>query len=157
MIDPEGQIARSEGMTLHLVKLCVGADSVESLQAWTDFRTEQLRLAGESAELTHTTRMVPTRMDELLDGGSLYWVIKGRIQARQRLIDIRPFTDDAGVKRCDLVLEPRIILTQHQPKRPFQGWRYLKANEAPKDIRTGTGGASLPEEMRRDLAELCLI
>ncbi|WP_417688881.1 DUF1489 family protein [Roseibium sp.] len=144
-------------MTLHLVKLCVGADSVESLQAWVDFRVEQQRAAGLPEEQIHTTRMVPTRREELLDGGSLYWVIKGRIQVRQHLLDIRPFTDQAGVKRCDLVLEPRLILTQYQPKRPFQGWRYLKAEEAPADIRGAGGGGSMPESMRRDLSELCLI
>ncbi|MBO9426267.1 DUF1489 family protein [Labrenzia sp. R4_1] len=144
-------------MTLHLVKLCVGADSVESLQAWIDFRVEQAHAAGLGAHTTHTTRMVPTRRDELLDGGSLYWVIKGKIQARQHLLDIRPFTDDAGVKRCDLVLEPRLILTQYQPKRPFQGWRYLKAEDAPKDIRAGGDVQNMPDSMRRDLTELCLI
>lgn len=144
-------------MALNLLKLCVGADSVESLQAWIDFRQEQKKLAGEPAEQTHTTRMVPTRRDELLDGGSLYWVIKGRIQVRQHLLDIRPFTDKAGIKRCDLVLEPRLILTQYQPKRPFQGWRYLKASDAPADIRSAAEAAAMPEAMRRDLSELCLI
>ncbi|WP_417671458.1 DUF1489 family protein [Roseibium sp.] len=144
-------------MTLHLLKLCVGADSVESLQAWVDYRLEQKRLAGEPAEQLHTTRMVPTRKDELLEGGSLYWVIKGRIQVRQHLLDIRPFTDQAGIKRCDLVLEPRLILTQYQPKRPFQGWRYLKAADAPADIRGSGAAQSMPDSMRRDLAELCLI
>ena len=144
-------------MTLHLVKLCVGADSAESLQAWIDYRVEQAKMAGLPEQTTHTTRMVPTRKDELLDGGSLYWVIKGKIQARQHLLDIRPFTDDAGIKRCDLVLEPRLILTRYQPKRPFQGWRYLKADEAPADIRVGGETGSIPDAMRRDLTELCLL
>ncbi|MCV0426431.1 MAG: DUF1489 family protein [Roseibium sp.] len=144
-------------MTLHLVKLCVGADSAESLQAWIDYRIEQAKLAGLPEHTTHTTRMVPTRKDELLDGGSLYWVIKGKIQARQHLLDIRPFTDDAGIKRCDLVMEPRLILTRYQPKRPFQGWRYLKVDEAPADIRVAGEMASMPDTMRRDLTELCLL
>lgn len=144
-------------MTLHLVKLCVGADSVESLQASVDFRLEQQRKAGLPAEHVHTTRMVPSRRDELLDAGSLYWVIKGRIQVRQNLIDVRPFKDDAGVKRCDLVLEPRLILTRYQPKRPFQGWRYLKPEDAPADIGRGMDAAPIPEEMRRELSELCLL
>ncbi|MES0809186.1 DUF1489 family protein [Roseibium sp. SCPC15] len=144
-------------MTLHLVKLCVGADSAESLQAWIDYRVEQARLAGLPEETTHTTRMVPTRKDELLDGGSLYWVIKGKIQARQHLLDIRPFTDEAGIKRCDLVMEPRLILTRYQPKRPFQGWRYLKVDEAPADMRVAGEAASMPDAMRRDLTELCLL
>ncbi|QFT31873.1 hypothetical protein FIV00_15375 [Labrenzia sp. THAF82] len=144
-------------MTLHLVKLCVGADSAESLQAWIDYRVEQARLAGAEEVTTHTTRMVPTRKDELLDGGSLFWVIKGKIQARQHLLDIRPFTDDAGIKRCNLVLEPRLILTQYRPKRPFQGWRYLKMDEAPGDIRLAGEAVAMPDAMRRDLTELCLL
>lgn len=144
-------------MTLHLVKLCVGADSVESLQAWIDFRMDNARKSGLPAETIHTTRMVPTRKDELLDGGSLYWVIKGKIQVRQHLIDIRPFTDQAGVKRCDLVMEPRLILTQYQPKRPFQGWRYLKVQDAPADLKAGGAAHAMPEAMRRDLTELCLL
>ncbi len=144
-------------MSLNLVKLCVGADSVESLQAWIDFRIEQARETGRPAETTHTTRMVPTRMEELLDGGSLYWVIKGKIQARQLLTDIRPFTDDDGIKRCHLIMEPRLILTQYQPKRPFQGWRYLKAADAPADLRVAGGSSSMPDEMRQQLTELCLL
>lgn len=144
-------------MTLHLLKLCVGADSPESLQAWIDFRVEQAREAGLPVQTTHTTRMVPTRRDELLDGGSLYWVIKGKIQARQHLVDIRPFTDDAGIKRCNLVLEPRLILTQYQPKRPFQGWRYLKAADAPSDLRLSGDPPAMSDAMRRDLTELCLL
>ncbi|WP_422376656.1 DUF1489 family protein [Roseibium sp.] len=144
-------------MTLHLVKLCVGADSVESLQAWMDFRQETARKAGLPAESIHTARMVPTRRVEILDGGSLYWVIKGKIQVRQHLIDIRPFTDEAGVKRCDLVMEPRLILTHYQPKRPFQGWRYLKAEDAPADLKLGGNAQAMPDEMRRDLTELCLL
>ena len=114
-------------------------------------------MAGLPEETTHTTRMVPTRKDELLDGGSLYWVIKGKIQARQHLLDIRPFTDEAGIKRCDLVMEPRLILTRYQPKRPFQGWRYLKVDEAPADMRVAGEAASMPDAMRRDLTELCLL
>ncbi|MCY1705959.1 DUF1489 family protein [Pannonibacter sp. SL95] len=145
-------------MALHIVKLCVGADSVEDLQAWIDFRMDQLAAAGLPREQTHTTRMVPTRREEILGGGSLYWVIKGYIQVRQHLVDIRPFKDADGVNRCDLVLEPRLILTQMQPRRPFQGWRYLKAEEAPADMRGSSGGEpELPEEMRRELAELGLL
>lgn len=144
-------------MSLHLLKLCVGAESVEDLQDWIDMRQAERRARGEPAEQLHTTRMVPTRAEELLDGGSLYWVIKGYIQARQRLTDIRPFTDEAGIKRCHLVLKPVLTLTQMHPRRPFQGWRYLKASEAPQDLGQKAGRLDIPEAMRRDLAELCLI
>ncbi len=144
-------------MTLNLLKLCVGADSVEDLQQWIAMRLSEKRARGEAAESIHTTRMTPKRRDAVLDGGSLYWVIKGAIQVRQRLVDIRPFTDGAGIKRCHLVLEPLLHPTRPQPRRPFQGWRYLKAEDAPADVKRLGGGSDIPEAMRRELAELCLI
>jgi hypothetical protein len=73
-------------MALSLIKLCVGCDSVEDLEEWIAFRLEERRRAGEPVEQWHTTRMVPTRAAELTDGGSLYWVIKGSVQCRQRLL-----------------------------------------------------------------------
>ena len=146
-------------MALHLVKLCVGADSVEDLQAWIEARLDAMHGAGETPEHFHTTRMIPKRRDELLDGGSLYWVIKGNVQCRQRLADIRPFTDKQGVSRCRLVFDPQIVLTEWQPRRAFQGWRYLQPNDAPRDIdgSSGSGWQTLPPELRRELAELGLL
>lgn len=144
-------------MTLHLVKLCVGVSAIEELQAWIDYRLEQKRLRGQPAEQTHTTRMIPKRADELLDGGSLYWVIKGNIQLRQRLVDIRPFTDGEGIRRCDLVLDPLLIPTRWQPRRAFQGWRYLQAKDAPRDLSAAERDAALPPQLRRELAELGLL
>ena len=145
-------------MTLHLVKLCVGVDTVEDLQGWVEFRLEEKRRAGETAEHFHTTRMMPRRGDELLDGGSLYWVIRGNVQVRQRLLEIRPFRDKDGIRRCKLVLEPKLVLTEWQPRRAFQGWRYLAPKDAPRDI----GGdrarlMALPPKLRRELAELGLL
>jgi len=104
-------------MALNLLKLCVGVSAVEELQAWIDYRIDEKRRKGLETVQTHTTRMVPKRRDELLEGGSLYWVIKGNIQVRQHLADIRPFTDPQGISRCDLVMESRLILTQWQRKR----------------------------------------
>lgn len=145
-------------MALHIVKLCVGCDSIENLAAWIDFRLAEQRADGLIPEQFHTTRMVPKRVDELLDGGSLYWVIKGKVQCRQKLLDIRPFTDNQGVGRCHFVLEPRIIPTQWQPRRAFQGWRYLTEDEAPADEVLGQSGqAALPAELRQELAELGLL
>ncbi|MBB6260112.1 hypothetical protein FHS77_000636 [Paenochrobactrum gallinarii] len=145
-------------MALNLVKLCVGCDSIETLAAWIDFRLEEKRAAGLLPEQFHTTRMVPKRVEELLAGGSLYWVIKGNIQCRQRLLEIRTFTDDEGINRCHLVLEPKIIPTEWQPRRAFQGWRYLNAEDAPLDEAAGKSGrAALPAELRRELAELGLL
>lgn len=144
-------------MTLHLVKLCVGVDSVEDFQAWIDFKRDEARAAGRAFERIHTTRMVPSRRDEVLDGGSLYWVIKGLIQVRSPLVDIRPFTDGAGVKRCRLVMAPELIRTETQPRRPFQGWRYLTPEDAPRDARAVSVAPDMPIEMRRELAELGLL
>jgi hypothetical protein len=145
-------------MTLHLIKLCVGCDSVEDLEEWIAFRLREKELAGEVAEHFHTTRMVPKRAEELVDGGSLYWVIKANVQCRQRLLEIRPFTGSDGIARCRLVLEPAVVRTDWQPRRAFQGWRYLKPAEAPRDLSAGRAGwQTLPPELRQELAELGLL
>src|SRR5690606_19395515 len=99
-------------MVLHLVKLCVGCDSVEDLEAWIAHRLEEKRRKGQVPEHFHTTRMVPKKAAELTDGGSLYWVIKGTVQCRQRLVEIRPFTDIEGISRCHLVLDPQVMRTE---------------------------------------------
>jgi hypothetical protein len=102
--------------------------------------------------------MVPKRADELIDGGSLYWVIRGETLCRQRLIDVRPFRDGDGIGRCRLVLEPKLVLTAPRPFRPFQGWRYLEATNAPKDLdRAAPGAAAMPESLRRELRDLGLL
>jgi hypothetical protein len=145
-------------MPLHLLKLCVGADSIGDLEDWIEERLTLERRLGRTAEQIHTTRMVPKRLDELLDGGSLYWVIKGQISARQKLLAVRPFTDGDGIGRCHLVLEPVVAPVEPRPCRPFQGWRYLTEKDAPRDIdgRSGDLGA-MPEALRRELAELGLL
>ena len=145
-------------MPLHLQKLCVGADSIEELERWIAFRLDQKKKAGLPVEQAHTTRMPPKRRDELLDGGSLYWVVKGLMCCRQRLLDIRPVRGEDGIMRHDLVLDPKVVRTEGIPRRPFQGWRYLSDADAPADIGT-RGGATgeIPAEMRRELRELCLI
>ena len=141
-------------MTLHLVKLCVGVNTVEELQHYRDL---QRKAAGKSVPSVHTTRMIPKRKQELLDNGSLYWVIKGVIQVRQKLIDISPFTDDDGIKRCDLILDPVLVPTKNQPRRAFQGWRYLSASDAPADKLYSVTNENIPEPMGSELSELCLI
>lgn len=145
-------------MTLHLIKLCVGCDSITDLEEWIEENKTHHRRLGRDYEQTHTTRMVPKRMDELLNGGSLFWVIKGQIACRQSLLDIRPFTDADGIGRCRLVLEPKVVPVEPRPFRPFQGWRYLTPKDAPRDIGPKSGDlASMPEDMRRELAELGLL
>ena len=145
-------------MALNLLKLCVGCDSVEDLEEWIAMRLEQRRRAGEAVEHFHTTRMVPTRAAELVDGGSLYWVVKGSVQCRQRLLEVRPFVDSEGISRCHLMLEPVVVRTDWQPRRPFQGWRYLKQKEAPLDLGKGRKGvAEMPVKLRQELTELGLL
>lgn len=145
-------------MALHLVKLCVGADSIQDLRDWVSNRSLLAMSAGLAPHSTHTTRMFPKRAEELLDGGSLYWVIKGQVQARQKLLDVRTFKGDDGISRCDLVLGPEVIETSPAPKRPFQGWRYLKEDEAPRDLGGSDGiNDELPSDLKRELAELGLL
>ena len=137
-------------MTLHLIKLCVGADSVEDLQEWIDWRIKSF------GEQVHTTRMQPKRADEIIGEGSLYWVIKGQVLCRQKLIGVRPFTDGEGISRCDLILEPVIHRVQPRRKGPFQGWRYLAAEDAPPDLDSGAT-KGMPPELAKELAELGLL
>lgn len=145
-------------MPLHLVKLCVGADSIADLEAWIAERLATARRSGGPAEHRHTTRMVPKRTDDLLDGGSLFWVIRGQIAARQVLLGVHPFTDADGVGRCHLVLEPDVIPVQPRPCRPFQGWRYLPDTSRPADLDSiGRDLFALPEPLRRELSELGLL
>ena len=144
-------------MSLHLIKLCVGADSVADLEAWIKQKLKALK-KGAKREHIHTTRMVPKRADELTDGGSLYWVIRGEIMCRQRIRAIRPFRDKDGVGRCGVVLEPKVVLVAPRPFRAFQGWRYLAVKDAPPDLeRAAPGAAAMPENMRRQLRELGLM
>jgi hypothetical protein len=145
-------------MPLHLLKLCVGADSIEDLEEWIGRRLKERRRAGKKPEHWHTTRMIPKRANELVDGGSLYWVIRGNVQVRQPIVDIRPFRDSDGIRRCRLVLDPRPVPTEWQPRRAFQGWRYLKPEDAPRDLGSARAGMRhLPPELRRDLADLGLL
>ncbi|MDI6026144.1 DUF1489 family protein [Corticibacterium sp. UT-5YL-CI-8] len=145
-------------MALNMLKLCVGCDSVEDLEEWIAFRLDEKRRNGEPVEQYHTTRMVPTRAAEITDGGSLYWVIKANVQCRQKIIDIRPFTDSEGIGRCHLVLEPTVVRTDWQPRRAFQGWRYLKPEDAPFDVGDNSSGlAAVPAQLRKELAELGLL
>jgi hypothetical protein len=145
-------------MPLHLIKLCVGCDSVQDLEDWIKEKLREKKRRGEKPERIHTTRMVPKRADELLGGGSLYWVIRGEILCRERLLAIRPFVDRDGIGRCRLVLDKKLVLVQPRPYRAFQGWRYLAAKDAPRDLdRAAPGAAAMPETMRRELRELGLL
>jgi hypothetical protein len=144
-------------MTLPLIKLCVGAESIEDLEEWIAERVAERRRRGEPQLSLHVTRMTPKRGAELLDGGSLYWVIRGQVAARQRLQAIEPFTDEEGIGRCRLWLEPQVRPVLPRPYRPFQGWRYLTVKDAPPDL-SGRGDVSeMPEALRRELSGLGLL
>ena len=146
-------------MTLHLIKLCVGAASIEDLADWQKRRAADRKQAGLSAAPYHTTFQTPKRAAELLDGGSLYWVMKGTIAARQRLVAIEDGTKDNGTPCCVLVLERKIVAVRPVPRRAFQGWRYFTPADAPPDLKPGSGEeiAQMPPKMRKDLADLGLL
>jgi len=145
-------------MTLHLIKLCVGCDSIQDLEDWIKQRLKDKRKRGEKAEHVHRTRMMPKRAAELTDGGSLYWVIRGEIACRQRILALRRFRDREGVGRCALVLDPKVVAVELRPYRAFQGWRYFAPKDAPRDLaKAAPGAASMPEKLRRELRELGLM
>jgi hypothetical protein len=144
-------------MPLHLIKLCVGADSVKDLQDWIKQKFKAKK-GSAKREHIHTTRMVPKRAEELLDGGSLYWVIRGQIMCREQLLDIRPFVDREGVGRCRLVLDGKVVLVEPRPFRAFQGWRYFEGKDVPRDLdRAAPGAKNMPESLRRELRDLGLL
>lgn len=145
-------------MAVHLIKLCVGLDTVQELAAWQDERLKRLSRMGKPAELCHRTRQTPKRRDEVLDGGSLFWVIKGFVLVRQRVIDLRPDRKDDGTACCGIVLDPKLATTRPHPRRAFQGWRYLDATDAPADTQgTPAADGEIPTGMREELRELRLI
>lgn len=136
-------------MALHILKLCVGCDSVEDLADWQRARAAEL----PGGLPRHVTRMWPRRGDEVLDGGSIYWIIKGQVLVRQRILRLDEVTGEDGVTRCALVLDPELVRTEPAPRRPFQGWRYLSAEDAPRDMALSRAGDDeLPPELAEALA-----
>lgn len=145
-------------MTVHLIKLCVGCDSVKDLADWQEERLKRLKREKKTPELCHRTLQTPRRRDEVLDGGSLYWVIKGFVLVRQRVIDLRADAKDDGTACCGIVLDAKLVATRPHPRRAFQGWRYLEAADAPRDVKgLADGPDDMPRAMRKDLRELRLI
>jgi len=142
-------------MVMHLVKLCVGVSSVEQLETWRTQEIARHQANSEPELIAHVTRMMPTKKDEIEAGGSLYWVIGGVIQCRSEIVSLERIQGDDGIKRCAILMAPEIIRTAPAPKRPFQGWRYLKPEDAPRDL-TGPGseGEGLPEDLRAKLMEI---
>ena len=141
---------------LHLIKLCVGVDSLEELAAWQKKRLAEKKKKGQKPELVHVTRQTPKRAEELLAGGSLYWVIKGQIAARQQLIELRPLVRN-GVPHCGLVYDRKLVPVLRRRRAAFQGWRYLDAKDAPADVGALKGTKGLPEKLQQELAALGLL
>lgn len=135
----------------HLIKLSVGTDNVDSLADW-----QRMRAAERPDGLPrHVTRMWPRREDEILAGGSIYWVIKGVIQCRQRIVRLDKVTGEDGINRCAIILDPELIRTASALRRPFQGWRYLNAADAPPDLSSSAQTEEpLPPELAGALAEI---
>ncbi len=145
-------------MPLHLIKLCVGCESIADLEGWIAETSAERRRRKQPDEQVHTTRMMPKRIPELLEGGSLYWVIKGMISCRQQILDLRAVTGSDGIGRCAIVLEQKVIPVEPRTCRPFQGWRYLDDKSVPRDLAAlGRFDADMPESLRRELAELGLL
>ena len=138
---------------LNIIKLCVGAESVEDLIQWQTAHAAQ----WPTGTAEHITRMWPKRADEVLAGGSLYWVIKGVVLARQRILGLAERRGSDGIARCALVLDAEVVRTMAAPRRPFQGWRYLDPAESPRDLPKGRAlDDKLPPELARALAEIGL-
>ena len=138
-------------MALNILKLCVGVSEIAELAAWQD---EQL---SRTKRIYHVTRMMPRRAAEIAGKGSIYWVIRGMIMVRQKIIAIEPFTDTDGIERCKLVFDAELVPVRPVPRRAFQGWRYLEGTDAPPDLRRRPGDEALSDKMAAELAELGLI
>lgn len=138
---------------INILKLCVGADSIEDLIQW----QASQRARWPAGRAVHVTRMFPKREAEVLDGGSLYWVIKGVIQCRQRILGLEQVTGGDGISRCALVMDAQLIRTEAATRRPFQGWRYLTPAESPRDLAKGREREeALPPALALALAEIGL-
>jgi hypothetical protein len=132
-------------MALHMIKLCVGADTVDDLREWRAAHSSP----GEPWILR--TRQTPKRAAEMIDGGSVYRVFKGVVLCRQAILDVR--TVGEGVTaRCEVTLDPEIVLTTPMPRRAFQGWRYLEPKDAPQDLAQAVDG-DVPQALAAALRE----
>src|ERR1700748_492845 len=146
-------------MPLHLSKRAVGCDSVKELKEWIAERIKPAKKKGLPQRHVHVTRMTPKRIDKILAGVSLYWVIRGEVAAREKIIGIEPFRDKDGIGRCRIVMQPKVIAVSPRTMRPFQGWRYFTDDAAPPDLGRATAAsvAAMPEPMRRELRNLGLL
>jgi hypothetical protein len=135
-------------MPLHLIKLCVGCDTVAELAEW-----HAAERAGQPWILR--TRQTPKRAAELVEGGSVFRVFKGQVLCRQRILAVDT-VGEGPAKRCEITLDPQIMLVAPLPRRPFQGWRYFEDKDAPQDLGRHGEAASAPQELVGKLRELGL-
>ena len=147
----EPVFATPGAMPLNLLKLCVGVSEIEELDSWVkDCRQGR-------GTLDHVTRMFPKRKDEILPGGSLFWVMRGMILCRQPIAALEEVTGSDGSVRCRILFKPQVIPVRPVPKRAFQGWRYLEEADSPPDLPKSAKVDGMPEKMRRELGELGLL
>lgn len=140
-------------MTVHLQKLSVGSESIQTLADWQAHVVADRQQRGLSAHHIHVTRMFPKRREEILDGGSIYWVIKGNIICRNKIVGLEETSKD-GRRACAIMMDPVLVPVLPQPRRAFQGWRYLQVGDAPTDLTGAESGADLPAAFRAKLIEL---
>ncbi len=138
-------------MSLHLLKLSVGSDGIESFDRW----IKDVKAGRDTMD--HVTRSYPKRHAEILTGGSLYWIIKGAILLRTPIEKFEAVRGDDGIERCRIVFKPKYVIVRPTPRRAFQGWRYLDGTDAPPDMPKNSGLSNMPTKMRKDLAELGLL
>jgi len=147
-------------MTVNLIKLCVGVSDVTQLVQEHERLVRQAlkRKTKKPVEDHHWTRMRPKRDEEVLDCGSLFWVIRGTIRVRHRILRLDDVTDADGQAYCAIIYDPKVILVEPRPRRAFQGWRYLEADDSPPDLpnqRQALANAAAEGDMPVDmLAEL---
>lgn len=142
-------------MPLHLIKLAVGVTDVPHLKRLQAARRTERRQKAGSPHWVFT-RNTPKRAAELLDGGSLYWIVKGVVRCRQRLVGLDQDIDDEGRPYCRIRVQRSIVQTAPAAWKAFQGWRYLEADRAPPDLSAGDS-ADLPTEMASELRRLGLL
>lgn len=139
---------------MHLQKLSVGSEGIDGLQQWQNTMVARRKAAGLSAVHEHVTRMFPKQKDALLDGGSIYWVIKGQILCRNRIVGLEETRNGQGLKACSILMDPQLIPVQPAPKRAFQGWRYLKPEDAPADLTQIGEAQDLPRALMTKLVNI---
>ncbi len=140
-------------MPLHLIKVCVGIESIEHLA-----KVQKSRREGGAKAVFHYTRFTPKKAEDILNGGSMYWIVKGSIAVRQRILDFTPKTFEDEGEYCGIKMERKLVPVMPHPRRPHQGWRYLEAKDAPADLKAGSkASAAMPPALLAELRSLGLL